>query len=91
MKLKPPLATMGINRDLFVDLLNQSLGRYEKRGDFTLSENPERQRDTLFVRCFHWLERYVRDAGQGKSGPPCRGGEAMEAGLLPLARQLDFA
>jgi len=49
LKLKTPLSMMGINRDTFVDLLNRSIERHEKGGDFTLSENPERQRDLTML------------------------------------------
>lgn len=49
LKLKTPLAMMGINRDMFVDLLNGSIDKHEKGADFTLSENPERQRDLTML------------------------------------------
>jgi ABC-type Fe3+ transport system substrate-binding protein len=49
LKLKTPLAMMGVNRDAFVDLLNRSIEKHEQGGDFTLSENPERQRDLTML------------------------------------------
>lgn len=45
LKLKTALATLGINKVMFVSLLNKSIEKYEQTSDFTLSENPERQKD----------------------------------------------
>ena len=49
LKLKTPLSMMGINREAFVDLLNRSIDKHEGGGDFTLSENPERQKDLTML------------------------------------------
>ncbi len=49
LKLKTPLAMMKINKDMFVDLLNQAIEKHEKSSDFTLSKNPERQKDLTLL------------------------------------------
>jgi len=49
LKLKTPLAAMGINKTMFVAILNKSIEKYEQNSDFTLSENPERQKDLTLL------------------------------------------
>ncbi|MDK2956250.1 MAG: hypothetical protein PWQ57_1746 [Desulfovibrionales bacterium] len=49
LKLKTPLSMMGVNKEMFVDLLNRSVDEHEKGGDFTLSKNPERQKDLTML------------------------------------------
>ena len=49
LKLKTALSMVGLNKEMFLDLLEQSLDVYEKDNDFTLAENPERQRDLTLL------------------------------------------
>lgn len=49
LKLKTPLTMLGINKQMFIDTLNQTIERHEKNSDFTLTENPERQKDLTML------------------------------------------
>jgi ABC-type Fe3+ transport system substrate-binding protein len=49
LKLKTPLSMVGINKEMFIKLLNQSIDRYEKSSDFTLADNPARQKDLTML------------------------------------------
>ena len=49
LKLKTPLSMMGINKEMFIDSLNQRIEQGESGSDFTLAENPERQKDLTLL------------------------------------------
>ncbi|WP_415712828.1 ABC transporter substrate-binding protein [Maridesulfovibrio sp.] len=49
LKLKTPLKMMGVNKGSFVELLNESILEHSKNSDFTLTENPERQKDLTLL------------------------------------------
>lgn len=49
LKLKTPLSALGINKEMFIDMLNESVEKYKQDSDFTLAENPERQKDLTLL------------------------------------------
>ncbi len=49
LKLKTPLSLLGVNKELFIESLNQCIDKQEKAGDFILAENPERQKDLTLL------------------------------------------
>nr|WP_281171558.1 ABC transporter substrate-binding protein [Desulfovibrio inopinatus] len=49
LKLKTPLSMMKINKKVFIDLLNQTIEKHETGSDFTLSENPEYQKNLTLL------------------------------------------
>jgi ABC-type Fe3+ transport system substrate-binding protein len=49
LKLKTPLKMMGINSDMFVDLLNKEVEDNEKDSSFVLADNPEKQKDLTLL------------------------------------------
>ncbi|WP_320169483.1 ABC transporter substrate-binding protein [Maridesulfovibrio sp.] len=49
LKLKTPLTMLGINREMFIDALNESIEKEGRSSDFTLAENPERQKDLTLL------------------------------------------
>ncbi|WP_319506976.1 DUF1858 domain-containing protein [uncultured Methanolobus sp.] len=42
LKLKTALSMVSVNRDSFIELLNQAIQDNESKGDFTLADSPER-------------------------------------------------
>jgi len=49
LKLKTALAMVSVNKDSFIELLNQAVLDNEARGDFTLADSPERQKELTLL------------------------------------------
>lgn len=49
LKLKTAASTIKLNKKMFIDLLNESIEKYEQNSDFILAENPERQKDLTLL------------------------------------------
>lgn len=49
LKLKTSLSMMGINKEVFIDVLNEQIDKHEKSSDFILEKNPERQKDLTLL------------------------------------------
>ncbi len=45
LKLKTALSMVSVNRESFIELLNQAVEDNEAKGDFTLADSPERQKE----------------------------------------------
>ena len=49
LKLKTALSMVSINKDSFIELLDQAVADNEARGDFTLADSPERQKELTLL------------------------------------------
>ncbi len=49
LKLKTALSMVSVNKDSFIELLNQVVLDNEAKGDFTLADSPERQKDLTLL------------------------------------------
>jgi ABC-type Fe3+ transport system substrate-binding protein len=49
LKLKTALSMVSVNKDSFIELLNQAILDNEAKGDFTLADSPERQKDLTLL------------------------------------------
>jgi ABC-type Fe3+ transport system substrate-binding protein len=49
LKLKTALSMVSVNRDSFIELLNQAVEDNEAKGDFTLADSPERQKELTLL------------------------------------------
>jgi ABC-type Fe3+ transport system substrate-binding protein len=49
LKLKTALSVVSVNKDSFIELLNQAIADNEARGDFTLADSPERQKELTLL------------------------------------------
>ncbi|MBP1908418.1 ABC transporter substrate-binding protein [Methanolobus bombayensis] len=49
LKLKTALSMVSINKESFIELLNQAVTDNESRGDFTLADSPERQKELTLL------------------------------------------
>ena len=49
LKLKTALSMVSVNKDSFIELLNQAVVANEAKGDFTLADSPERQKELTLL------------------------------------------
>ncbi|WP_321431157.1 ABC transporter substrate-binding protein [uncultured Methanolobus sp.] len=49
LKLKTALSMVSVNKDSFIELLNQDVAENEERGDFTLADAPQRQKELTML------------------------------------------
>jgi ABC-type Fe3+ transport system substrate-binding protein len=49
LKLKTALSMVSVNRDSFIELLNRAVADNETKGDFTLADSPERQKELTLL------------------------------------------
>jgi ABC-type Fe3+ transport system substrate-binding protein len=49
LKLKTALSMVAVNLDSFIELLNQAVSDNEAKGDFTLADSPERQKELTLL------------------------------------------
>ncbi|AKB55998.1 MULTISPECIES: ABC transporter substrate-binding protein [Methanosarcina] len=49
LKLKTALSMVSVNKDSFIELLNQAVLNNEAKGDFTLADSPERQKELTLL------------------------------------------
>lgn len=49
LKLKTALSMVSVNKDSFIELLNQAVLDNEAKGDFTLADSPERQKELTLL------------------------------------------
>jgi ABC-type Fe3+ transport system substrate-binding protein len=49
LKMKTALSMVSVNKDSFIELLNQAVLDNEAKGDFTLADSPERQKDLTLL------------------------------------------
>jgi len=49
LKLKTALSLVSVNKDSFIELLNQVVLDSEAKGDFTLADSPERQKELTLL------------------------------------------
>lgn len=49
LKLKTVLSMVSVNKDFFIELLNQAVLDSEAKGDFTLADSPERQKELTLL------------------------------------------
>lgn len=49
LKLKTALSMISVNKDSFIELLNQAVLDNEAKGDFTLADSPERQKELTLL------------------------------------------
>ncbi|SDG15166.1 ABC-type Fe3+ transport system, substrate-binding protein [Methanolobus vulcani] len=49
LKLKTALSMVSVNKESFIELLNQAIADNESRGDFTLADAPQRQKELTLL------------------------------------------
>ncbi|WP_340818314.1 ABC transporter substrate-binding protein [Methanolobus sp. WCC4] len=49
LKLRTALSMVAVNKDSFIELLNQAIADNEANGDFTLADSPERQKELTLL------------------------------------------